>query len=187
LQFGVEPVLPSSSAAENPLSRVELAEALEHRRKHVQDLSKYRVESATKYREALEKLTKSRDDSADLGSPISVGDLVMRAPLNRKTKLHPRWDGPFVIVDSSDKDVYQLSTANGHVLENLVNVVRLRKLDEDEQKLYTGEFWSASSRLKLRDERARPSHLHSKDYVIDVALFLVGLEQRYTTIDLVNS
>jgi len=88
----------------------------------------------------------------------------MRAPFNRKTKLHPRWDGPFVIVDSSDKDVYQLSTANGHILENLVNVDRLRKLDGNEQKMYVGEFWSASSRLKLRDERARrQKELHGLD------------------------
>lgn len=53
LKFGVEPVPPSSSTTKAPLSRVELTEALEHRRKHVQNLSKYRTEAANKYRTAL--------------------------------------------------------------------------------------------------------------------------------------
>ena len=69
----------------------------------------------------------------------------MHTPLNRKSRLHPRWDGPFVVLDSSDKDVYQLGTANGHILENLVNVSRLHKLDEVERRNYIGEFWDASN------------------------------------------
>ena len=155
LQFGVEPVLPSTSLANTSLTRVELAEAVEHRRKHVQNLSKHRNDAAKKYYAALERLAKSRDDSSYLTTPILNGDLVMRSPLNRKTKLHPQWDGPFVVLDSSDKDVYQLATANGHILGNLVNVERLRKLDENERKQYTGDFWEASSRLKLHDQRAK--------------------------------
>ena len=79
----------------------------------------------------------------------------MRAPLNRKSKLHPKWDGPFVVLDFSSKDTYQLATSNGHILENLVNRERLRKLDEHERKKYTGDFWDASDRLKLHDRRAR--------------------------------
>ena len=79
----------------------------------------------------------------------------MRSPLNRKSKLHPGWDGPFVVLESSDKDTYQLATSNGHILENLVNLNRLRKLDENERKRYTGDFWAASERLKLHDRRAR--------------------------------
>jgi hypothetical protein len=132
-----------------------LAEAVEYRRKHVQDLSKHRTDAAKKYHAALERLAKSRDNSAYFTTPIIHGDLVMRAPLNRKTKMHPKWDGPFVVLDSSDKDDYQLATANGHILENLVNVDRLRKLDENERKQYTGDFWEASSRLKLHDKRAK--------------------------------
>jgi len=134
LQYGVEPVLPSTALTNTPLSRVELAEALEYRRGHVQDLSKYRTDAAKKYHAALEHLAKSRDDSAYFTTPIIHGDLVMRSPLNRKAKLHLKWDGPFVVLDSSDKDGYQLATANGHILENLVNVERLRKLDKNEQK-----------------------------------------------------
>ena len=164
LQYGVEPVLPSSSIATTPVTRVELSEATQRRREHVQDLSKYRTEAAKKYHAALERLVKSRDDSAYLRSPILIGDLVMRTPINRKSKMHPRWDGPFVVLDSTDKDVYQLGTANGHVLENLVNVSRLRKLDEPERRNYIGEFWDASSRLRVRDQRAKDrKQLHDLD------------------------
>ena len=122
LQFGVEPILPSTAIANNPVTRVELAEAVEYRRGHVQDLSKHRTDAAKKYHAALEKLAKSRDNDSYSASPILNGDLVMCTPLNRKSKLHPRWDGPFVVLDSTDKDVYQLATASGHILKNLVNV-----------------------------------------------------------------
>ena len=163
LQFGVEPVLPSTSVVNTPLTRVELAEATEHRQKHVQDLSKYRTEAAERYRTALERMAKSRDDSYPT-SPIIIGDLVMRVTLNRKSKLHPPWDGPFVVLDSTDKDTYQLATANGHILENVVNADRLRKLNETERKQYTGDFWAASERLKLHDKRARDqTELHDLD------------------------
>ena len=86
LQYGVEPVLPSSSIATTPVTRVELSEATQRRREHVQDLSKYRTEAAKKYHVALERLVKSRDDSAYLRSPILIGDLVMRTPINRNRR-----------------------------------------------------------------------------------------------------
>ena len=53
LQFGVEPVLPSTSFASSPATRVELTEAAEYRREHVQDLSKHRTDAANKYLTAL--------------------------------------------------------------------------------------------------------------------------------------
>ena len=132
LQYGVEPTLPSTSTITDPISRVELAEAVEYRRKHVQDLSKHRTEAAERYQSGLRRLAESRDETSNSASSIIAGDLVMRAPINRKSKIHPKWDGPFVVLDTSEKDVYQLGTANGHVIENLVNKQRLWKLDEAE-------------------------------------------------------
>jgi hypothetical protein len=164
LQYGVEPVLPSTSTTAAPISRVELAEAVEYRRKHVQDLSKHRTEAAEKYQAGLWHVAEARDEYSGSASTIIPGDLVMRRPLNRKSKIHPKWDGPFVVLNTSDTDTYQLGTANGHILENLVNKQRLRKLGEAEQKQYTGEFWAASNRLKKRDERAgRQKQLHKLD------------------------
>ena len=58
-------------------------------------------------------------------------------------------------LDSIEKDVYQLATANSHILKNLVNVQCLHKLNEDEHEQYTGDFWAASSRLKLYDKHAQ--------------------------------
>ena len=71
--------------------------------------------------------------------------------MNRKSKLHLRWDGPFVVLGATDKDVYQLATANGYTLPNLHNVACLRKLDKDERIRYAGDFWDASKRLRLHD------------------------------------
>ena len=82
-------------------------------------------------------------------------DLVMREPLSRKSKLHPQWDGPFVVVGSSEKDVFQLDTANSYKLPHLHNIARLRKLNKDERARYVEDFWDASNRLKLHDSIAK--------------------------------
>src|SRR5205814_4678382 len=58
-------------------------------KKHVQNLSKHCTEATKKYQVALECLAKSRDEYAS-PTPILNGDL---APLNRKSKLHPKCDG----------------------------------------------------------------------------------------------
>ena len=83
------------------------------------------------------------------------GDLVMRAVPNRKSKLHPMWDGPFVVLDSTEKDVYQLGTANGYILPNNVNALRLRKLSGPEANEYRQDFWYATKRLRLYDRLAK--------------------------------
>ena len=73
-------------------------------------------------------------------------------PINRKSKMHPRWDGPFVILEIRDKNV---ATANGYILKHLVNKDRLQKLSESEAKSYVDEFWEASDRLKKHDALAK--------------------------------
>ena len=118
LQYGVEPVLPHLSIITSPVTRLEREIAKHDRRTKVQDLRKYRTEAAERYRTAIEKLAKKRGDT-NFKDPIIPGDLVMRSPINRKSKLHPKWDGPFVVLDSTDTDVYQLATANGYKLPNL--------------------------------------------------------------------
>lgn len=79
----------------------------------------------------------------------------MRAVLNRQTKLHFKWDGPFVILDSTAKDTYQLATANGYTLPNLSNIAHLQKLDTKKRAKYNGDFREASRRLKLCDQTAK--------------------------------
>ena len=54
--------------------------------------------------------------------------------------------------------------ANGHILENLVNVSRLHKLDESERRSCIGDFWDASGRLKRWDQCAKDQRqLHDLD------------------------
>ena len=88
----------------------------------------------------------------------------MRKPINFRNKLWPKWDGPFVVVDYTDKNTYQLGSANGYVIRRLVNGERLMKLSEKELRKYRGEFWHASSRLKVYDEKAKKENeLHDAD------------------------
>ena len=125
------------------------------RRATVRNLLKYRAIAAEKYCESLEHLMDRRDDTAFLKDPIQHGDLVMRSPINRPSKLHPQWDGPFIVLEITDRDTMQLATPNGYILNHLINKVRIRKLDKAEIKHFTDELWQALKRLKKYDEREK--------------------------------
>jgi hypothetical protein len=81
-------------------------------------------------------------------SGFGVGDLVKRRS-EASTKLHPRWDGPFMIRDVTDKNVYQLQTRNGYILKNLYNSERLQRYfaTPDSQKA----LWFASPGLRKKE------------------------------------
>jgi hypothetical protein len=141
LTYGIKPILPHQTST--PISRVERAEAAEQRRKALQTLQTHRTDAAKRYRAALKQLADQRDDTSFAG-PIIEGDLVMRKVQSRKTKLHPKWDGPFVVYEVTDSDTYQLMTSGGYVLNNLTNGMHLRKLDLAEGKHYRERFWQTS-------------------------------------------
>jgi len=91
LQYGVEPILPSQhSLTSKPLTNVERMQSKQDRQQRVQNLNKYRTDAANRYMKAMKRLASSRDNSAFTKGPIIKGDLVMRKPLNRKSKLHPK-------------------------------------------------------------------------------------------------
>jgi hypothetical protein len=150
----------------------------QRRQTHTQNLSKYRTDAAQKYRSAFTRLANARDNNY-VDKAISVGDLVMRKPINIQNKLSPKWDGPFVIVDQTDKNTYQLGSANGYIVRRLINGERLRKLSEKELTRYEGEFWHASRRLKVYDEKAKKnSELHEADMAMrEVALENMKLQK----------
>ena len=129
LAHGIEPTLPSESTSTltEPISPAELEDIHHHRREHIQNLGQYRTEAAEKYREVYRKLADARDDQY-LSTGITAGDLVMRKPINLKNKIWPKWDGPFVVLEYTDKDTYQLGSSNGYVVRNLTNGERIRKL-----------------------------------------------------------
>ena len=108
------------------------------------------------WRQMKRLATCSRDDSALTKGPIiKEGDLVMRKLINRKSKLHLKR--------------YQLAMANGYILQTLTNSARLRKPSSDEVTRYTGEFWHASSRLRLHNQLAKQSELHDLDVALHKA------------------
>jgi transposase InsO family protein len=156
LQYGVEPRLPSAAAlSKAPISTLERAVTIDERKKRVKDLSQYRSVAAEKYHEAITRLAELRDDTAFIRDPIQRGDLVMRSPINRQSKLHPKWEGPFVVLDYTDSDAYQLASANGYILKTLTNKERIRRLAREERARYADEFWAASDRLHKHDELAK--------------------------------
>ena len=120
----------------------------------MQDPTKYRTTVQNKWLETIERLAREREEYS-MRSVIIEGDLVMRRPIKKGKRLDPKWDGPFVVVGLTDKDVYRLAGPNGYVLENLVNGQRLRKLSLAEIDEYRGQFWDASQRLKERDQDAK--------------------------------
>jgi hypothetical protein len=135
----------------------------QRRQHHVQNLGQYRTNAAQKYRDPFARLADNRDNNYH-DKAIAAGDLVMRKPINIRNKLWPKWDGPFVVVDYTDKNTYQLGSANGYIVRRLINGERLRKLSEVELREYRGQFWHASCRLKTYDEKAkRERDLHEAE------------------------
>jgi hypothetical protein len=148
LQYGIEPRLPSTAAlSKAPISPLERAITIDERKKCVKDLSQYRAIAANRYHKAIAKLASQQDDTVFIRDHIQRGDLVMRSPINRLSKLHPVWEGPFVVLDCTDSDTYQLASANSYILRNLTNKKCLRRLKPEERVLYADEFWAASHRL----------------------------------------
>ena len=116
LQFGIKPRLPSITVMTTGTTAAEQSGGKENRtrdrRATVRNLLKYRAIAAEKYRESLERLMDRRDDTED---PIQRGDLVMRSPINRPSKLHRQWDGPFIVLEITDRDTMQLATPNSYI------------------------------------------------------------------------
>ncbi|PIL29294.1 hypothetical protein GSI_09345 [Ganoderma sinense ZZ0214-1] len=101
-----------------------LAHRAHHQRlEHVQNLERFRAEANAKGLQRLEKEASKRENAYH-DRALGIGDLVLHRSEN-PTKLHPRWDGPFIIQDLTDRNTYQLRTRNGYVLRTLYNGERL--------------------------------------------------------------
>ena len=118
----------------------------------LEKLQAHRAESAQFYRESIEKLAANREQYLK-ETAIGHGDLVMRKRINVESKLHPRWDGPFVIVSSTPDGTYHLATANGYHIKMQANQARLRRLTHSETRRYVNDFWHASARVKKLDQQ----------------------------------
>jgi hypothetical protein len=81
---------------------------------------------------------------------LRPGDRVLRQFEGRPSKLHPKWDGPFIIKDADPHGTFTLMTSNGHVLKAKVNGCRLKKF-----KGTSDEFYYASAMLHKRDKASQ--------------------------------
>ena len=154
LLYGREARLPQERISEvftrEPTDE-EIGYLQERRLEHVQDLARFRREANERAESRLEKEALSRDD-AYREKGLGIGDVVKRQH-EAGTKLHPRWDSPFVIRDVTDKNVYQLQTRNGYVLKNLYNGSRLQRYFPSSNS--DSSLWFASSGLRQKDKKAR--------------------------------
>ena len=58
----------------------------------------------------------------------NVGELVLRLPEKKKTKLEPKWEGPFIIDQVLAGGAYRLRDASNNRLQpNPWNAARLRR------------------------------------------------------------
>jgi hypothetical protein len=125
--YGKEPRLPDERTQEvlkTPPSDREIELLRERRLEHLQDLVPYREEATAKAEERMAKeAARCEDDYRE--DPLGPGDFVLRQH-EALTKLHLRWDGPFVVRNTTDKNVFQLQTRNGYVLRHLYNKNHLR-------------------------------------------------------------
>ena len=118
LQYGVEPQLPTAEAG--PVTRLEKAITIDNHQR-IRNLAKYRAVAAECYNAAIQCLADAWDNTAFLTDLLRPDDLVMHFLITCKSKLYPKWDGPFVVLEVTDKDAVQLALANGYIINNLVN------------------------------------------------------------------
>ena len=161
LLYGREARLPSERICEaiqrHPTDR-EIAYLRERRLEHVQNLSRIRQEANRRAESRMEKEASQREERyRERG--LGPGDLVKRRH-EAGTKLHPRWDGPFVIRDVTDKNTYQLQTRNGYILKNLYNGERLQHYFPSSKA--QNSLWFASSGLQQKDEAERQRKAREK-------------------------
>lgn len=146
----VPPRVCLRSSCREPTDK-EISDLRERRLEHVQDLAQFRQEANVRAESRMEKEAGQRDERyRETG--LGIGDLVKRRH-EAGTKLHPRWDGPFIVRDVTDKNTYQLQTRNGYVLKNLYNGARLRRYFPSSSS--ENALWFASSGLRQKDNVAR--------------------------------
>ncbi|GBE78770.1 predicted protein [Sparassis crispa] len=153
LAFGRQPRLPHETTYDllrAPPTDAEIATLQNCRLEHVQNLERFRTEANTRALRRLQDEARRREGTYHERA-LGIGDYVLRRSEN-PTKLHPRWDGPFIVHDVTDRNVYQLRTRNGYILRTLYNAARLKRYHPSNMD---PELWYSSADLQRRDARAR--------------------------------
>jgi hypothetical protein len=126
--YGAEAVLPCDIIHDSPrvrmyeegeaeLDRQDSLDALEEERDVAKARSAFYQQQARRYQ--------SREVRA---KTYTVGELVLRLPENKKDKLKPKWESPFIIDEVLTEGAYRLRDASDNRLElNPWNAARLRR------------------------------------------------------------
>lgn len=116
LMYGQEACLPSERIFEtiqcNPMDE-EIGSLHEWQLKHVQNLVWFWKEAGQQAAKCMKREV-SQHKATYHERGLGIGDLV-KWWNEASMKLHLHWDGPFVIHDITDKNVYQLQTWNSNV------------------------------------------------------------------------
>ena len=127
--YGVEAVLPCDIIHDSPRVRMyEEKEAEPDRQDSLDALEEER--DVAKSRSAFYQQQARRYQSREVrAKTYNVGEQVLRLPEKKKTKLEPKWEGPFIIDQVLTSGAYHLRGASNNRLEpNPWNAARLRRL-----------------------------------------------------------
>ncbi|GBE83862.1 hypothetical protein SCP_0509190 [Sparassis crispa] len=155
LAYGSTPHLPHDFIADtisNPPTDEEIEQLQSERLEHVQDLERLHAEVNERAHIRLAQQAECRDERY-CERALGIEDLILRRS-EPDSKIHPRWDGPFIIQDVTDKNTYQLATRNGYILRRLCNGERLKRyhpatIDPE------ASLWYASADLQRKDANER--------------------------------
>jgi hypothetical protein len=128
----------------------EIGEVQYKRQEHIQNLEQHRDDANSRALKRLWDLADQRENSYHERA-LGIGDLVLRRS-EAPSKLHPHWDGPFIIHDLAANNTYQLSTRNGYILRHLYNSTRLRPYHSSNANPV---LWYASANLQRKDAHTR--------------------------------
>jgi len=67
---------------------------------------------------------------------LQAADLVLHQFEGRPSKLHPKWDGPFIIHQENSNGSFKLKAPNGKILSYTTNGDRLKKYYGHTKTLY---------------------------------------------------
>lgn len=94
---------------------------------------------------ATARHTTTEDNYTELN--LRPGDRVLRCFEGRPSKLHPKWDGPFIIRDAYPSNMFSPMTSNGHILKTKVNGSRIKCFNGS-----TDDFYYTSRKLHRNNE-----------------------------------
>ncbi|TFY51092.1 hypothetical protein EVJ58_g10744 [Rhodofomes roseus] len=155
LAYGTLPRLPHDLVIDvinTPPSDEEISQLRYERLEQVRNLEDLRTEANVRALRRLQNEANRREDTYRERA-LGIGDLVLRRS-ESPSKIHPRWDGPFIVHDLTDKNTYQLATRNGYILRHLYNGERLKKYVPS-KLVPNSKLWYASADLQRKDAAAR--------------------------------